>query len=53
MLIQEELIKWIVGAFVVVLVVSGVYLFFKYNILDFFRNLGGNEPTKIVLSLIR
>ncbi len=40
------------GAAVIVVVVGGVYLIFKYNILDFFKNLGGEEPAKTILSLI-
>ena len=51
--ITDQLIKLIIGIVVVVVVVGGIYLFFKYNVLDFFRNLGGNEPGKLVLNLIR
>lgn len=53
MLTEEQLIKFIVGVLVVVVVVGGIYLFFRYNILDFFRNIGGENPAKIVLGLIK
>jgi len=45
----NNLIKIILGVAVFVLVVGGVYLFFKNNVIDFFRNYGGTE---ILLSLI-
>jgi len=51
--IQNQLIKLILGILVVVVVVGGIYLFFKYHVLDFFRNLGGNEPGEIILNMIR
>lgn len=52
----ENLIKIILGILVFVAVVTGVYLVFKNNILDFFKNLGGNESSqsgRLVLSLIK
>ena len=49
----ENLIKTILGILVFVAVIGGVYLVFKNNILDFFKNIGGNEAVKIVLSLIK
>ncbi len=40
----EQLIKIILGIFVVAVVVAGVFLFFKFNVIDFFKNvLGGEE----------
>ena len=53
MLTEEQLIKFVMGVAVFVIVVGGVYLFFKYNILDFFKNLGGEKAPEIVLSLIK
>ena len=38
-----QLIKLLVGAFVVVLVVLGIFLFFKDSVIDFFKNLPGAE----------
>ncbi len=38
-----QLIKIILGVLVVVAVVAGIYLFFQYNVIDFFKGLGG-EP---------
>jgi len=52
-LTTENLIKIILGILVFVAVVFGVYLAFKNNILDFFKNLGGNETGNVILSLIR
>ena len=49
----ENLIKIIIGILVFVAVVLGVYLAFKNNIFDFFKNMGGNESGKIVLLLVR
>ena len=51
--ITNQLIKIILGLAVVVVVIGGIYLFFKYNVIDFFRNLGGEEPAEVVLSLIK
>ena len=53
MLTTEQLIKIIIGILVFVVVVGGIYIFFKYNVLDFFRNLGGSEPTEIILNLLK
>ena len=49
----EQLIKIILGVLVFVAVVLGIYLFFKNNIFDFFKNLGGNEAAGVVLALIK
>lgn len=49
----EQLIKIILGIFVVVAVVTGLYFAFKNNIIDFFKNLPGGEPEQIVLSLLK
>jgi len=55
----EQLIKIILGVFVVVVVVLGIYFIFKEKIIDFFKNLPtGENPknitniTKLILSLI-
>jgi uncharacterized iron-regulated membrane protein len=48
-----QLIKIIVGLFVVVAVVAGLYLFFKSNVLGFFQNLPGANGSEIILSLIK
>ncbi|MCX6749604.1 MAG: hypothetical protein NTW17_02570 [Candidatus Pacearchaeota archaeon] len=53
MLTIEQLIKIIIGTLVFVAVVLGVYLFFKNYVIDFFKNLGGNETAKLMLSLIK
>lgn len=54
MLTIEQLIKIILGIIVVVAVILGVYLFFKNNVIDFFKNLGGNEIAGgVILSLIK
>jgi len=52
-LTTEQLIKIILGVFVVVAVIIGLYLAFKNQIIDFFKNLpGGNESAKLFLGLI-
>ena len=47
-----QLIKIIIGIFVVVVVVGGLFLFFKNYVMDFFKNMVGGEPVKFVLGLI-
>ena len=47
----EQLIKIIIGILVVVAVVFGIYIFFKDNILSFFKNIFGGEETKLILTL--
>lgn len=54
-LTTETLIKIILGILVFVAVIAGVYLAFKNNIFDFFKNLGGNETVQtgqFIISLI-
>jgi len=53
MLTEEQLIKIIIGIFVFVVVVLGIYLIFKYNIIDFFKNLGSNGPEEMILSFLK
>ncbi len=48
----NQLIKIIIGVFVVVVVVVGLYLFFKGSILDFFENIIPGDVTKLVLYLL-
>jgi len=47
----SQLIKMILGAFVVVLVVSGLYFFGSY-ISDYFGNLPGGNSSGFLLSLL-
>lgn len=50
----SQLIKIILGIFVVVAVVIGLYLFFKTTVIDFIKNLmGGNESSKVFLNLLK
>ena len=48
----EQLIKLLLGMLVFVAVVTGVYLVFKDNILDFFANIVGNKTGESFLALI-
>ena len=48
----NQLIKIIIGIFVVVVVVGGVYLIFKGKILDFFRGLPTGAVIKLFFSLL-
>lgn len=41
-----QLIKIIIGIFVVVMVVIGIFLFFKDTVIDFFKNLPGDEEAE-------
>jgi len=49
----SQLIKIIIGVFVVIAVIIGVVIFFKDKIIDFFRNLPGGEPAEFFMSLIK
>jgi len=40
----EQLIKIILGVFVVVVVIIGLYFFFKEKIMVFIKNLSGETP---------
>ena len=48
----EQLIKIIIGVLVFVAVVIGVFLFFKNQVISFFKGFGGN-PSGIFWSLIK
>jgi len=49
----EQLIKIILGVFVVVAVVAGVYLVFKGKIIEFFKSLPTGAPQNIFLWMIK
>ncbi len=51
MITIEQLIKIIIGVFVFVVVVVGVYFFFKNYVIEFFK--GGNETAQIVFALLK
>jgi hypothetical protein len=49
----NQLIKIIIGVLVVVVVVGGLYLFFRNYVIDFFRNVFGGEVTESFLVLLK
>lgn len=49
----EQLIKLILGLLVVVAVIVGVSLFFKEQVIGFFKGLSGAAPEVIFLRLIK
>ena len=49
----ENLIKIVIGVLVFVIVVVGIYFFFKDYVIDFFKNLGGKETAGAVLALVK
>ena len=49
----ENLIKIVIGVLVFVIVVVGIYFFFKDYVIDFFKNLGGTKAAEVVLALVR
>jgi len=49
----ENLIKIIIGVLVFVVVVLGIYFFFRDYVIDFFKNIGGNQTAEIIISLIK
>ena len=49
-----QLIKIILGVFVVAVVILGVYFFFTNYVIDFFKNIPtGKETGEFVLSLLK
>ncbi len=48
-----NLIKIIIGVLVFVIVIAGLSFFFKDYVIDFFKNIGGNQTAEIILSLIK
>lgn len=48
-----QLIKLIIGVFVFVIVVIGIYFFFRDTVIDFFKNIGGNETSEVILFLLK
>ena len=49
----NQLIKIIVGIFVVAVVVAGIYLFFKNYVIDFFKNMPGENVPEIILGILK
>lgn len=49
----QNLIKIIIGVLVFVVVVLGIYFFFKDYVIDFFKNIGGNQTAEIIIGLIK
>ncbi|HLC87273.1 MAG TPA: hypothetical protein VJH65_03310 [Candidatus Nanoarchaeia archaeon] len=48
----SQIIKIILGIIVVIVVISGLYFFFKDYVLDFFENIvPGNNLSKLILYL--
>ena len=47
-----QLIKFLIGAFVVIVVIVGLVLIFKDKILSFFKNLPGSEPAEVFIGLL-
>lgn len=48
----SNLIKIILGVFVFVVVVGGIYFFFKNNVIGFFKNFSFNETSKLFFGLL-
>jgi len=49
----NQLIKIIIGVFVVVVVVIGIYAFFKNYVIDFFKNMGGGNSSEFFMYLLK
>ncbi len=49
----EQLIKIILGVLVVVAVGIGIFIIFKTQIMDFFKNLSVETPSGIFMALTR
>lgn len=50
-LAMNQLVKIILGVVVIVVVIGALYIAFKNHIIDFFKNLPGNESAKFILGL--
>jgi len=48
-----NLIKIVIGVLVFVIVVVGIYFFFKDYVIDFFKNIGGNQTAEVILGLLK
>lgn len=48
-----QIIKMILGMAVVVIVIMGLYMFFKNKFLGFFKSLPGGNVSNLAFSLIR
>lgn len=48
-----QLIKIIIGIFVVIAVIVGIVIFFRDKIISFFKNLPGGETAEFFLNLIK
>jgi len=48
-----QLIKIIIGVVVVVVVVFGIYIFFKDYVIDFFKNMAGGSSAESFLYLLK
>ena len=51
MIAIEQLIKIIIGVLVFVVVVAGVFFFFRDQVIEFFKS--GEEAGQMILSLIK
>ncbi|MFH1326596.1 MAG: hypothetical protein ABIH59_00525 [archaeon] len=49
----SQLIKIIIGILVFVVVVAGVYFFFKNQVIGFFQNMIGGNETGLIWSLLK
>ena len=49
----NNLIKLILGIVVAIAVITGIYLFFKNNVIDLFEGIGGNESANLILFLLK
>ncbi|MFC1710549.1 hypothetical protein ACFLZJ_00085 [Nanoarchaeota archaeon] len=49
----NNLVKIIIGIFVVVVVVLGIYFIFKEKIIDFFQNIPSGEPAEFFRVLLK
>jgi len=48
-----QLIKIIIGVLVVVVVVFGIYVFFKTYVIDFFKNMAGGNSAESFLAFLK
>ena len=49
----NQIIKITIGVFVFVAVVTGIYLFFREQVISFFQGIGNSTISEIFLNLLK
>ena len=52
-LISDNLVKIIMVVFIVAILAVALFLFFKNQVIDFFKNIIDVEPSKFILGILK